>query len=318
MSSSSSSYQSTSDQSSSCSSSCSHGSLQTVANRKMTTTICTLFFSICAVVISAIALTLVSQMSKDSNKAITCQLDLSSNNNNAAAVAAVASLIRNIPPYPYSSLQQSDIPLNPMSDAVNPNGPRGVSHVFNFSDYHVERVSSEWGEAMPATYLNYPITRGLATSQTRFILYPHGCNPPHEHPNAVETLYVFMGRIRVVIVEPNFGTKYEYILEPDMTVVFPRGFIHFQHNIGSGNASYISTLNSDNPGVLTIATRTCQLPYEVLASSFGLKTKDAITQLCSNLPSGIIHYQDFVYTNTNTYQPAAATTAAAAATTNKQ
>ncbi|KAL0359423.1 UNVERIFIED_CONTAM: putative germin-like protein 2-2 [Sesamum angustifolium] len=35
--------------------------------------------------------------------------------------------------------------------------------------------------------------------------------------------------------------------------VFPVGLVHFQHNVGTGNAVAIAALSSQNPGVITIA-----------------------------------------------------------------
>ena len=101
---------------------------------------------------------------------------------------------------------------------------------------------------------------------------------------------MFQGEIEVTRIEPNGGGKFVNQLRANMSVVFPRGHIHFQRNIGSTVARYISTLNSERPGVMSEAQRICELPYDALLSMFSLRAAVDVQQMCANVPKNIIHY----------------------------
>ena len=59
--------------------------------------------------------------------------------------------------------------------------------------------------------------------------------------------------------------------------MFPIGLIHFQQNVGYGNAVAISGLSSQNPGVITIANAVFgskpPISPEVLTKAFQLDKK---------------------------------------------
>lgn len=46
------------------------------------------------------------------------------------------------------------------------------------------------------------------------------------------------------------GEAHIHILYPGDLIVFPRGLMHFELNVGTEEAFYISALNSQNPGTL--------------------------------------------------------------------
>jgi len=158
-----------------------------------------------------------------------------------------------------------------------------LDYTFDFNTQHFPGyVSTEWGSIQPAFVDNWPATHQQAISQSLFRLLPGGANSPHHHPDAVEILTVFTGTIHVVRVEPNGGTVFNSTLGPLMSVIFPRGHVHFQANIGKTEAVYISSLNSERPGVSTLAQRTCALPYDILVSSFNVAAP-SILQLCGGV-----------------------------------
>ena len=59
--------------------------------------------------------------------------------------------------------------------------------------------------------------------------------------------------------------------------VFPEGLIHFQKNVGYGNAVAIAALSSQNPGVITIANAVFgsnpAIPTDLLAKAFQVDAK---------------------------------------------
>ncbi|CAL5340445.1 unnamed protein product [Camellia sinensis] len=100
----------------------------------------------------------------------------------------------------------------------------------------------------------FPALNTLGISMARVDYAPLGINPPHIHPRATEILTVIEGSLQVGFVTSNpenrFITK---LLQKGDVFVFPMGLIHFQRNVGHGNAIAISALSSQNPGIITIA-----------------------------------------------------------------
>ena len=175
-------------------------------------------------------------------------------------------------------------------------GPAFNDEIPNYDpvfDFNINRTTDSvtpYGYSKQMNVDNFPAVHNNAVAQTLFQLEVGGSNSPHHHPDGVEILFVFQGEIEVTRIEPNGGGKFVNTLRANMSVVFPRGHIHFQRNIGSGVARYISTLNSERPGVMSEAQRICELPYDVLLSMFSLKTAADVYQLCANVPKNIIRY----------------------------
>ncbi|KAL6323930.1 hypothetical protein AAG906_006200 [Vitis piasezkii] len=108
------------------------------------------------------------------------------------------------------------------------------------------------------TTVNVDAIPGLNTlgiSLVRIDYAPYGQNPPHTHPRATEILTVLEGTLLVGFVTSNPQNRlFSKVLNKGMgCFVFPIGLIHFQFNIGHTNAVAIAALNSQNPGVITIA-----------------------------------------------------------------
>ncbi|XP_073296972.1 germin-like protein subfamily 1 member 14 [Primulina huaijiensis] len=114
-------------------------------------------------------------------------------------------------------------------------------------------------------------------------LEPKGLNPPHEHPRASEIIFVSEGTMYVGFIEsnpsdPNEPNKlYAKILSPGDVYMFPRGMLHFQYNVGKTNAVAYASFNSQNPGVVTVASSLFgskpPVEPEVLAKAFQIDVK---------------------------------------------
>ncbi|GLT25867.1 hypothetical protein SLA2020_009690 [Shorea laevis] len=80
---------------------------------------------------------------------------------------------------------------------------------------------------------------------------PGGYNPPLSHPRATEAGINLKGKVLVGLVTT--GNKYySKVLGPWQMFVIPRG-LHFQLNVGKGNALAITTFNSQLPGGLPLS-----------------------------------------------------------------
>ncbi|KAJ0772355.1 putative germin, rmlC-like cupin domain superfamily, rmlC-like jelly roll [Helianthus annuus] len=113
----------------------------------------------------------------------------------------------------------------------------------------------------------------LGISMARVDYEPGGLNPPHVHTRATELFTVLEGTIEVGFVTSNpenrFITK---VLHKGDVFVFPFRLVHFQRNIGNANALAISTLSSQNPGIVTIANAVFgskpDISSDILAKAF--------------------------------------------------
>ncbi|CAK7357344.1 unnamed protein product [Dovyalis caffra] len=127
---------------------------------------------------------------------------------------------------------------------------------FSFSGLHIPgNTSNALGSALkPVFVAQLPGLNTLGISMARIDYAPWGLVPPHSHPRATEILTVLEGRLLVGFVTSNPENRLiTKVLEKGDVFVFPIGLVHFQRNVGPGNAFSISSLSSQNPGVILIA-----------------------------------------------------------------
>ncbi|KAM3288793.1 hypothetical protein P3S67_022223 [Capsicum chacoense] len=94
----------------------------------------------------------------------------------------------------------------------------------------------------------------LGISLVRVDYAPRGINPPHTHPRATEILTVLEGSLQVGFVTSNPENRLiTKVLKKGDVFVFPIGLVHYQRNMGYGNAVAIAALSSQNPCVISIA-----------------------------------------------------------------
>ncbi|XP_059669751.1 germin-like protein 8-2 [Cornus florida] len=146
---------------------------------------------------------------------------------------------------------------------------------FSLSGLHLPRDTSNiFGSNVTLiTAAEIPGLNTLSISMARVDYAPGGLNRPHYHPRATELFTVLEGTIEAGFVTSNpdnrFVTK---VLQKGDVFVFPVGLIHFQRNIGHGNAVAMSGLSSQNPGIVTIANAVFgskpDLPTDVLVKAF--------------------------------------------------
>ncbi|BBN00965.1 protein MpCupin23 [Marchantia polymorpha subsp. ruderalis] len=110
--------------------------------------------------------------------------------------------------------------------------------------------------------------RGLTVVQ--FKMVPCGENVPHTHPRATELLSLISGGPLQAGFVDTKGETHIHILYPGDLIVFPRGLLHFEINVGTEIAFYISALNSQNPGTLDAAGAVLQLPERAAAIALNI------------------------------------------------
>ncbi|KAM0033920.1 hypothetical protein Hdeb2414_s0016g00491421 [Helianthus debilis subsp. tardiflorus] len=151
---------------------------------------------------------------------------------------------------------------------------------FFFSGLHLMgNTSNAVGSLVtPVTVAQLPGLNTLGISMARIDFAPWGINPPHTHPRATEILTVIEGRIQVGFITSNPENRLiNKVLQKGDVFVFPEGLIHFQRNVGHGNAIAIVGLSSQNPGVITIANAVFgakpDIPNDLLAKAFQVDVK---------------------------------------------
>ncbi|KZV14130.1 germin-like protein 2-1 [Dorcoceras hygrometricum] len=156
---------------------------------------------------------------------------------------------------------------------------------FSFSGLHLPGNTSNpnGSKVTPVSVAQVPGLNTLGISMVRIDYVPWGINPPHTHPRATEILTVIEGSLQVGFVTSNPGNSLvTKTLQKGDVFVFPVGLIHFQRNMGTGNAVAIAGLSSQNPGVITIANAVFgsnpNLSSDILAKAFQVD-KSVVDQL---------------------------------------
>ncbi|KAK1567925.1 hypothetical protein Q3G72_018174 [Acer saccharum] len=151
---------------------------------------------------------------------------------------------------------------------------------FSFNGLHIPGNTSNavgFG-AKAVNVVQVPGLNTLGISLVRLDYAPWGINPPHTHPRASEILTVIKGSIEVGFVTSNPENRLiSKVLQKGDVFVFPIGLIHFQRNVGHGNAVAIAALSSQNPGVITIANAVfgskAPIAGDLLAKAFQVDKK---------------------------------------------
>jgi quercetin dioxygenase-like cupin family protein len=123
-----------------------------------------------------------------------------------------------------------------------------------------------------ANVFNFSGLNTFGISAVRIDYAKGGINPPHIHPRATEILFVLEGELYVGFVSSNgtVNTLFATYLKKGDLFVFPRGLVHFQLNVGKGDAFAFGALSSQNPGTQQIAPALFQpdIKDEVLEKGF--------------------------------------------------
>ncbi|XP_021985713.1 putative germin-like protein 2-1 [Helianthus annuus] len=162
-----------------------------------------------------------------------------------------------------------------------------IADDFFFSGLHLMgNTSNPVGSRVTTVFATQlPGLNTLGISMVRIDYAPWGQNPPHIHPRATEILTVLEGSLLVGFVTSNPNNRFiTKVLKKGDVFVFPVGLVHFQSNVGNGNAVAIAALSSQNPGAITIANAVFganpPIPGDILAKAFQVD-KSVVDQLQS-------------------------------------
>jgi hypothetical protein len=136
-------------------------------------------------------------------------------------------------------------------------------------------TGAKGGATKSANIDTFPILIGQEISTTVGFLGPCGLNSPHIHPRSAEFLTVVEGAIKFGyilengFVAPGKPSEVSSALSKFQGTVFPMGSIHYQVNEDCAPATFVATLNSQDPGTSTIAPNFFALNKEVVSATLG-------------------------------------------------
>ncbi|XP_021296677.1 germin-like protein subfamily 3 member 2 [Herrania umbratica] len=147
---------------------------------------------------------------------------------------------------------------------------------FVFSGIKFPGKFSETGLAAKPVNVNvFPGLNTLGMSFVRADFEVGGINVPHFHPRATEIAFVLQGRVYSGFVDTE-NRIYAKVIEKGEVMVFPRGLLHFQMNVGDTPATLLGSFDSQNPGLLRIpnAVFGTGIEEKLLEKAFGLSAKE--------------------------------------------
>ncbi|KAJ7559465.1 hypothetical protein O6H91_04G086000 [Diphasiastrum complanatum] len=124
----------------------------------------------------------------------------------------------------------------------------------------------------------FPAQTNQGVSITRFLIAPCGFNPPQTHPRGTEMLTLLEGGPLEVGFVDTEGQTHINILHPNDVTCFPRGMMHFTHNVGTEVANAVSGFNSQDPGFMLEAVGMFHLPAKVVAGAFN-QSQDFVNKI---------------------------------------
>lgn len=156
------------------------------------------------------------------------------------------------------------------------NSSQATVQDFTFSGIKFPGNFKETGFSSKAVNSNvFPGLNTLGVSLVRADFDVGGVNVPHFHPRATEVAFVLQGKIYSGFVDTK-NKVFSKVLEKGEVMVFPRGLVHFQMNVGDGPAAILGSFDSQNPGLMRIpnAIFGSEIKEELLEKAFGLSSKE--------------------------------------------
>ncbi|KAG9458974.1 hypothetical protein H6P81_003482 [Aristolochia fimbriata] len=125
---------------------------------------------------------------------------------------------------------------------------------------------------------NPAVFPGLNTQGMSFVradLDEGGVNVPHYHPRATEMAVVLEGTVYSGFVDST-SRVFAKVIEKGEVMVFPKGLVHFQMNVGDSPATIFGCFNSQNPGLekLPLTIFGSGIDGKLLEKAFGLSKRE--------------------------------------------
>ena len=139
-------------------------------------------------------------------------------------------------------------------------------------------------------------------------------NAPHSHPRATEFLTVVQGQVQSgMMLEDAFlpnaetgaqTTEVQVMLNAFEGTVFPQGSIHYQFNPTCQPATFVASLNSDDPGTSRTAQNFFFLDADIVDITLGSPQNidgTNIEQFRNTLPANLVQAVETCLNNCGLY-----------------
>ncbi|KAF7334307.1 RmlC-like cupin [Mycena sanguinolenta] len=156
-----------------------------------------------------------------------------------------------------------------------------------FSTPPKPQPSARGEKIVTANSASFPAVIGTRSAMAIGVLDACSMNTPHTHPRATEMQYSVNGTIRTGMITENGGRFIMTELPPGSMTIFPKGSVHFQVNDGCDPLLFVSSFNSEDPGVLSIAQRFLGLPPDIVGATLGGLGVEEVAGLESQIPDNV-------------------------------
>ncbi|KAF7338704.1 RmlC-like cupin [Mycena sanguinolenta] len=165
--------------------------------------------------------------------------------------------------------------------------PNDEDFEFDFFDPAKAATVGAGGKIVTANSASFPAVIGTRSAMAIGVLDACSMNTPHTHPRATEMQYSVNGTIRTGMITENGGRFIMTELPPGSMTIFPKGSVHFQVNDGCDPLLFVSSFNSEDPGVLSIAQRFLGLPPDIVGATLGGLGVEEVAGLESQIPDNV-------------------------------
>lgn len=125
------------------------------------------------------------------------------------------------------------------------------------------------GSVVNANAATFPATVGNGMTMAMLNLGPCAMLPAHFHPRATNFVVAIEGTTTTWMLEENGARVVKEVLTPGKMTIFPAASVHTMQNMGCGNATLVSALNSEDPGTHNLANALWNLPSDMVQAAFG-------------------------------------------------
>ncbi|KAG9248775.1 spherulin-1A [Calycina marina] len=137
-------------------------------------------------------------------------------------------------------------------------------------DFHAQQTYSySPGSVINANAATFPAMQSTGMTLAMLNLGPCAMLPPHLHPRATNVVVAVEGMTTTYMVEENGARAVTEVLSPGKMTIFPRGSLHTMQNMGCGNATLVSALDSSDTGTLNVINQLANLPNDIVQAGFG-------------------------------------------------
>ncbi|KAF9649044.1 RmlC-like cupin, partial [Thelephora ganbajun] len=159
--------------------------------------------------------------------------------------------------------------------------------VFDFNS-GVGLVSGAGGNITVANLADFPYLLGKGMSLTVGKMAPCGLSTPHYHPRATEFLYMLTGsELKVGFLLENGVRLVTNVLKPGQGAIFPKGSFHYQVNTDCEPVTFVAGLNSEDPGVSSVAQRFFGIQPAVVDATLGDVGLDEVVRIAQSVSTAL-------------------------------